>query len=100
MACWLAGCLVVGWLVGWLAGREGFVFGSRLAWQLVSWHGSYGKRGISAGPDNACKHASAACRQGPIFVGRKEGSRKKMKKRLKKKENNEKNKKERGNSLI
>ena len=38
-----------------------------------------------AGPDNACKHASAACRQGPIFVGRKGRENKKESKKDKKK---------------
>ena len=38
-----------------------------------------------AGPDNACKHASAACKKGTIFVGKKGGEKslKKWKKKQK-----------------
>ena len=49
------------------------------------------KRVKKAGPNNACKHASAACRQGLSFVGRKrmeekmgENKRKNWKKEKKK----------------
>ena len=39
-----------------------------------------------SGPDNACKHANVACRQGPIFVGKKGRENKKNLKKWEKKE--------------
>ena len=44
------------------------------------------------GPDNACKHASAACRQGLIFVGRKGIEKKKKKKKYQRIEKRKKKK--------
>ena len=37
---------------------------------------------LAPGPDNACKHASAACRQRLIFVGRKKRKKEKGRKRI------------------
>ena len=53
-----------------------------------------------AGPDNACKHASAACRQGLTFVARKRGKTEENKecedKKKEKRKKGENKKKERG----
>ena len=55
---------------------------------------------MTTGPDNACKHASAACRQEPNFVGRKKGGKQKKKTKRKGKKWKYEKKEERGRDLF